>query len=104
MKLVKLCYRLSLELPDTERYSLIFQIRKSSLSVISNIAEGLREITLERKRFYEISRSSVVELDTQIEVAKSLGFIECIPEELDLQINQIFAMLSKMLNPMRLFL
>lgn len=75
-ELVKLVYQLTNFFSNSELYGLTSQIRRSAISVISNLSEvASRKSELDRKRFYEISRSSFVELDTQIEIAFSLGFI-----------------------------
>ena len=51
------------------------QIRRAAISVCSNIAEGASRISKrEKKRFYEISRSSLVEIDTQFEIAIMLKY------------------------------
>jgi four helix bundle protein len=55
------CYKLSKSLPDSEKFGMVSQIRRAALSVHLNIAEGsARKSEIERKRFYEISRSSIV--------------------------------------------
>ncbi len=98
-KLVKLIYRFTDKFPKTEIYGLTSQMRRSAISVISNLSEGAsRKSILDRKRFYEISRSSLVELDTQIEIAISLGFMKSENEELNNLFNEVFAMLSKMIR------
>ncbi len=67
------CYNLSKHLPDTEKFGMITQIRRAALSVHLNIAEGAsRKSEIERKRFYEISRSSIVEIDAALDIAKAL--------------------------------
>ena|SRR5574343_1826504 len=69
-------YKLSLKFPDAEKFGLVSQIKRAAVSVISNIAEGAARGSInERKRFFEISRSSLVEVDTQLEIAEKLGFL-----------------------------
>lgn len=98
-ELVRLVYKVSSEIPQSELYGLISQIRRSAVSVISNISEGASlKSASDRKRFYEISRSSLVELDTQIEIAFAIGFIKIIPDKLNKLTNEIFAMLSGMID------
>ena len=71
------CYRLTKELPAEERYNLIRQIRRAALSVHLNIAEGASGKSLgERKRFYEIARGSVIEIDAALDVAEDMGYIK----------------------------
>jgi len=98
--LLKLTYRLLEKLPKNEEFSLKQQLRRAAVSVGSNIAEGSgRKSVAERKRFYEISRSSVIEIDSQIEAALALGFIK---EEDCIEINSVimeeFKMLTKMIE------
>ena len=62
-------------LPPHERYNLTQQIRRAAVSVILNIGEGAsRKSKLERRRFYEIARGSLVEIDAAIEIAVNLTF------------------------------
>ena len=60
-----------------ERYNLIRQIRRAALSVHLNIAEGASGKSLgEGKRFYEIARGSVIEIDAALDVAEDMGYIK----------------------------
>jgi four helix bundle protein len=55
------CYKLTKALPVEEKFGMISQIRRAALSVHLNIAEGAsRKSEVERKRYYEISRGSMV--------------------------------------------
>lgn len=98
--LVKEIYHLTGNFPDEEKFGLISQLRRAAVSVSSNISEGAaRSSFKERKRFYEIARSSLVEVDTQLELSFVLKFLS----KKDLKIssellNEIFAMLSKMIG------
>lgn len=96
--LVKEVYLITRKFPAVEKYGLISQMRRAAVSVPSNIAEGAsRRSENERKRFYEIARSSLVELDTQIEIAIELEFVnKNETEKIDKLANEIFAMLSAM--------
>jgi len=98
-ELVKLIYMITSEFPKSELYGLTSQIRRASVSVISNLSEGASRKSLkERKRFYEIARSSLVELDTQIELAISLDYISSDLDRTTKLVNEVFAMLSSMLK------
>jgi four helix bundle protein len=100
IELVAEIYRITKLLPKEEIFGLTNQLRRASVSIISNIAEGsARKSSIERKRFYEISRSSIVEIDAQIEIAHKLNYFsqEQI-EKLYILIDQIFAMLSKLIQ------
>lgn len=79
---------------------LVAQLKRASISVCSNIAEDSARISkLEKKRFYEIARSSIVEIDTQIEIALLNEYLinnQII--ELEKSFESIFTMLSKMIS------
>jgi len=71
------CYKLTKGFPPDERFAMIQQIRRAALSVHLNIAEGAsRRSAAERKRFYEIARGSVVEVDTALDIALALGYFK----------------------------
>ena len=99
-KMVLACYKLSNSLPDEERFGLIQQIRRASTSVSLNIAEGSsRKSDSERKRYYEISRGSIVEIDAILDLCSDLNYLtkENMQEAGDL-IIRCFQMLSAMLK------
>ena len=75
MNLVELIYALTKQFPADERYALTSQVKRASVSVPSNIAEGYgRNSTIDYIRFLRISLGSVYELDTQLELAIRLQF------------------------------
>lgn len=93
-------YKTTEKFPKSELYGLTSQMRRAAVSVASNIAEGAsRSSAVERRRFYEIARSSLVEIDTQLEISLNLKY--CTNEDLvpisDLM-NHIFAMLSRIIT------
>lgn len=100
LELVSNIYKLTNSFPREEQFGLTSQIRRASVSIISNIAEGFaRSSEIERKRFLEIARSSLVEVDTQIEISKTLGYIsEKNIIELKENSNHIFAMLTNLIK------
>lgn len=68
-------YRLTRVFPKEEMYGLTSQIRRSAVSVPSNIAEGQGRLsTGEFRQFLGIARGSNFELQTQLEIARTLGF------------------------------
>lgn len=76
MDLVELIYELTREFPDEERFGLRLQLRKASVSVPSNIAEGNgRYSTKDYLRFLSISSGSLRETQTDVLVAKRLRYI-----------------------------
>ena len=95
IELVSEVYRLTEAFPISENFGLISQLRRAAVSIPSNIAEGAsRKSENDRKRFYQIARSSLVEIDTQIEISKKIGYLkESDIEALTLLSNHVFAML-----------
>lgn len=96
-------YKLTKFFPKEETFGLTSQLRRASISITSNIAEGLsRTSSLEKVRFLEMARSSLVEIDTQLEIAIVLGY--CNETEL-LKIaklsNSIFAMISSLIKKIK---
>ena len=76
-KLAIMVYRATSNFPDTEKFGLANQIRRASVSISSNIAEGFSRQSLKEKiNFYYISLGSLTEVQSQILLAKDLGFIE----------------------------
>jgi len=75
--LVHECYKLTKTFPAEEKFGMISQIRRAALSVHLNIAEGAsRKSETERKRFYEIARGSIVEIDAALDIADDLKYLD----------------------------
>lgn len=75
MQLTVAVYRLSRDFPREEQYGLTSQIRRAAVSLPSNIAEGHGRLnTAEFRQFLGIARGSNFELQTQLEIARALGF------------------------------
>ena len=94
------CYKITKKLPPEEKYVLTSQIRRASLSVKLNIAEGSSRISpAERRRFYEVARSSVVEIDSALEAVADLKYatVENL-QNLGILLNRVFSMLCKMIG------
>ena len=74
--LVKEIYLLTEKFPKQETYGLASQIQRAAVSVPSNIAEGqARDSEREFHRFLRIALGSLAEIDTQLELAKQLAYI-----------------------------
>ncbi len=98
IKFVIFIYEITEKFPKSELYSITNQIRRAAVSIPSNLAEGSsRRSPAERRRFFEIARSSLVELDTQIEIAIRLVSNE-MNSKLDKMTNHLFALLSNLIK------
>ena len=76
-RLVLMLYKITDKFPRSERYSLIDQIRRSSVSVTSNIAEGFgRQTYKEKIQFYYLAQGSLVELKNHLIISKDVGYID----------------------------
>jgi hypothetical protein len=74
--LALLIYKSSEAFPKSENFGLVNQIRRSSISVSSNIAEGnSRKTKMDRLRFLNIAYSSLMEMLSQSIIGYELGFI-----------------------------
>ncbi len=96
IKLVTLIYEKTNSFPKEELFALTSQIRRSAISIPSNIAEGAaRESNKEFLRFLFIAQGSVSELDTQLLIANNLNFLT---KEDYVQIYEKLAEIRKMLT------
>jgi four helix bundle protein len=92
------CYKLTKMFPVEEKFNLISQIRRAALSVYLNFAEGAsRKSINERKRFYEIARGSVIEIDAAFDIAAGLGY--CKKQEME-QLGFLLVKCFKILSGM----
>jgi four helix bundle protein len=74
--LAKDVYTATEAMPRSEIYGLTSQMRRAAVSVVSNIAEGQGRITKgEFQQFLGHSRGSLLELETQLEIAVDLGYV-----------------------------
>lgn len=77
MELVKEIYRITTGFPREEQYGLSVQMRRASVSIPSNIAEGFRrQYNKEHKQFLAIALGSCAELETQVAISKELNYID----------------------------
>lgn len=77
MELVTEVYSATQSFPRTEQYGLTSQIRRSAISIPSNIAEGrAKRSTKDYIRFVNIAYGSVAELETQLIISRNLGYLD----------------------------
>jgi four helix bundle protein len=89
-------YELTNDFPKNEMYGLISQIRRASISIPSNIAEGnSRRSVADYLQFLKIAIGSCAEVETQLIIAQNLKFLN---EEHYLKLNRDIIEISKMLN------
>ena len=75
-EVVKRTYKLLKKFPSEERYAMCDQLRRASVSITSNIAEGVNRYSVKDKaRFIEMDFGSLMEVSSQFEVAEELGYI-----------------------------
>ena len=94
-------YKITKSVPSTEKYGLISQIRRSVVSVPSNIAEGAgRSSTKEFIRFLDIANGSLSELETQLIIIHKLNFADT-QELIDNELTVIRKMLYRLKQSLR---
>jgi four helix bundle protein len=98
--LVKVVYKLTEKFPKQEMYGLVSQMRRSTISIPSNVAEGFRRYhNKEYKQFLYISLGSCAELETQITIAKELEYIDIDKETVLLEkLDHICRMISNLIK------
>ena len=75
-EIVKRTYKLLKKFPAEERYAMCDQLRRASVSITSNIAEGVNRFSVKDKaHFIEIAFGSMMEVSSQMEIAEELGYI-----------------------------
>lgn len=104
MGLVTEIYQYTKSFPEEERYGLTSQLRRSSVSLPSNMAEGYgRNSTQDYIRFLRIANGSLFELQTQLEIAHNLGFLTenrfPVLFEMSREIERMLSSLIKKVNP-----
>jgi four helix bundle protein len=101
MDLVEVIYSLTLSMPKEEVYGLTAHLRKTAVSIPSNIAEGFaRSYAKEFRQFLFVSLGSCAELNTQILIAMRLKFldpekVESLSREIDVTSKMIMALIKK---------
>ena len=96
-------YRLTENFPKSEMYGITSQMRRSAVSIPSNIAEGRRRGSRKDfRQFLIISYGSGAELETQIEIIKRLPFGESVDfKKADSILLEVMKMLNKMITNLK---
>ena len=96
-------YKATRSFPKTEQYALADQLRRAAVSIPSNIAEGAaRQTRKEFVQFLYIARGSASEIDTQLEVARRLNYIdESEKARLDHTLDTIGKMLTGLIKSLK---
>lgn len=96
VELSVMIYEISNNFPEEERYGLSNQLRRASVSVPSNIAEGSsRNSPKEFIHYLSIASGSCAEVETQLEISKRLGFVT--DQELEKPLNEVLE-IQKMIH------
>lgn len=75
-EVVKRTYRLLKKFPSEERYAMCDQLRRASVSVTSNISEGVNRYSVKDKsHFIEMAYGSLMEVSSQFEIAEELNYL-----------------------------
>lgn len=103
MDLVESIYRITEEFPTNENFGLISQMRRAVVSIPSNIAEGYgRQSTGSYAQFLSISRGSLFELETQIELCIRLKYIQKKEsDKLYIETTEISKMLTALISKLK---
>jgi four helix bundle protein len=99
-EIVKKTYKLLKKFPAEERYAMCDQLRRASLSITSNIAEGVNRFSVKDKaHFIEIAYGSLMEVSSQFEIAEELEYISSEDRlSMDMLIEEDARLLSGLLN------
>lgn len=100
-KLTKIIYQITSRYPENEKFGLTSQLRRASISVWSNLAEGSARITPKDKaHFSTMAYSSLIEVLNQIIISYELDFIN---ESNYLNFRNLIESLSNKINSLRKF-
>ncbi len=96
IELVKKIYIITRDFPESEKFGIVSQIRRASVSVACNIAEGaVRSNKKDFARFLNISSGSLSEVDTLLIISRELGFLKTNDfEQLNSLGEKVFALLN----------
>jgi len=103
IQLVTKIYLLTRDFPKSEQYGLVSQMRRSVISIPSNIAEGYgRKSSKEYAQFYSIAYGSGMELETQLIITKELSLVTSQQiEPIENLLVEVLKMLNTMISKMK---
>ena len=95
-EVVKMTYKLIKKFPSEERYGMSDQLRRASVSITSNIAEGINRYSAKDKaHFIEMAYGSLMEVSSQFEIAEDLKYINIEDRSnIDILISDVARLLS----------
>jgi four helix bundle protein len=96
-------YQATAPFPKNETYGLTSQIRRAAVSVASNIAEGQGRLTVgEFTHFLGQARGSLLELNTQLDIAVDLAYLDATSyEHLDREMYEVLGLLNRLIESLR---
>jgi four helix bundle protein len=96
MDLVTVTYKSTACFPKEEQFGLTSQLRRAAVSIPSNIAEGQGRLSeKEFRHFLGLARGSLMEVETQFQIAQNLGYIESVQT---LELFRMSAEVGRILN------
>jgi four helix bundle protein len=103
MDLVEEIYQITVNFPEREKYGLVSQMRRSAVSIPSNLAEGAaRSSDAEFTQFIHVALGSCSELDTQLEICYRLGYLSTKTwQPLSTKLQEISCMLIGLRNSLK---
>lgn len=103
MSLATLIFEVTKTFPKSEMYGLVSQMRRASVSIPSNIAEGFcRGSKAEFRQFLQIAFGSGAELETQIIIASNTKMLDNETQiKITAELNEIMKMLNKLISNVR---
>jgi four helix bundle protein len=103
MKSTTMIYKLTNKFPEEEKFGLVSQMRRAVISIPCNIAEGAaRQGKREFKNFLSMAQGSLSELDTELELAVLLGYVNTGDlQEIGDQLLRIDKMLSGLIRSLK---
>jgi four helix bundle protein len=99
-KLTVAIYKATSTFPSSEQFGITNQLRRASVSIVSNIAEGFgRRTDLDKVRFYDMARASLHEVQAQLLIATDVGFLsEASYNKLEEQSQEAHKLLTGLIN------